>query len=77
MLQNAPPVELNLAPSAEPVTRLRIRFLTPTELKSGQELAGRPEHGTSHWPNCSLPFPLSHERQNRSSIWIRSCVKAW
>jgi hypothetical protein len=41
--QNAPPLEVNLAPSAEPVTRLRVRFLTPTELKSGQQLAGRPE----------------------------------
>jgi hypothetical protein len=43
MQQNAPPLELNLAPPAEPVTRLRVRFLTPTELKSGQQLAGRPE----------------------------------
>lgn len=43
MQQNAPPLELNLAPSAEPITRLRVRFLTPTELKSGQQLAGRPE----------------------------------
>jgi hypothetical protein len=41
--QNAPPLELNLAASAEPVTRLRVGFLTPTELKSGQQLAGRPE----------------------------------
>jgi len=43
MQQNAPPLEVNLAPPAEPVTRLRVRFLTPTELKSGQQLAGRPE----------------------------------
>jgi len=41
--QNAPPLELNLAPSAEPVSRLRVRFLTPTELKSGHQLAERPE----------------------------------
>jgi hypothetical protein len=43
MQQNAPPLELNLAASAEPVTRLRIRFLTPTELKTGQQVAARPE----------------------------------
>jgi hypothetical protein len=43
MKQNAPPLELNLAASADPVTRLRVRFLTPTELTSGQQLAGRPE----------------------------------
>jgi hypothetical protein len=43
MQQNAPPLELNLAASAEPVTCLRIRFLTPTELKTGQQVAARPE----------------------------------
>jgi hypothetical protein len=41
--QNAPPLEVTLAAPAEPVTRLRVRFLTPTELKSGQQLALRPE----------------------------------
>ncbi|MFL6354424.1 MAG: hypothetical protein ACJ74Z_21595 [Bryobacteraceae bacterium] len=41
--QSAPPLELELAPSLDPVSRLRIQFLTPTELKSGQQLAGRPE----------------------------------
>lgn len=43
LLQNPPPLELNLAPLAEPVTRLHVSFLTPTELKSGQQIAGRPE----------------------------------
>lgn len=43
MPQNLPPLELKLEPQAEPVTRLRVRFLTPTELKSGQQLALRPE----------------------------------
>jgi hypothetical protein len=38
------PLELDLA-SSEPISRLRVRFLTPTELKSGQQLAGRPEFG--------------------------------
>ena len=42
--QNAPAARterLRLPP--KPVTRLRVRFLTPTELKSGQQLAGPPE----------------------------------
>ncbi|MGI8960723.1 MAG: CRISPR system precrRNA processing endoribonuclease RAMP protein Cas6 [Bryobacteraceae bacterium] len=43
MPQNATPLDVNLARPAEPVTRLRVRFLTPTELKSGQQVAGRPE----------------------------------
>ena len=38
------PLELDLD-ATEPVTRLRIQFLTPTELKSGQQLAARPEFG--------------------------------
>ena len=37
------PLELDLAPAIEPVARVRVRFLTPTELKSGQQLAARPE----------------------------------
>jgi hypothetical protein len=36
------PLVLDLA-AREPITRMRVRFLTPTELKSGQQLAGRPE----------------------------------
>jgi hypothetical protein len=36
------PLELDLA-SSEPVARLQVRFLTPTELKSGQQLAARPD----------------------------------
>lgn len=41
----APPLELSLAPQKEPVTRVRIRFVTPTELKSGQQIAIEPEFG--------------------------------
>jgi hypothetical protein len=37
------PLELDLAPSIEPITQVCVRFLTPTELKSGQQLAARPE----------------------------------
>ncbi len=37
------PLELNLSPSAEPVSKMTVRFLTPTELKSGQQIAARPE----------------------------------
>jgi hypothetical protein len=46
LLQQGPdPMQLSLAPVAEPVERVRVRFLTPTELKSGQQLAERPEFG--------------------------------
>lgn len=43
--RNTPPLELNLSPLEEPVTRLRVRFVTPTELKSGQQIAATPEFG--------------------------------
>ena len=39
------PMMLSLAPMAERVERVRVRFVTPTELKSGQQLAERPEFG--------------------------------
>src|ERR1035438_7644377 len=39
------PMMLSLAPVAERVERVRVRFVTPTELKSGQQLAERPEFG--------------------------------
>ena len=42
---DAPPMELNLDPVGEEVKHVRVRFLTPTELKSGQRLAQRPEFG--------------------------------
>src|SRR5690348_3417857 len=38
------PLELDLT-ATEQVTRIRVQFLTPTELKSGQQLAARPEFG--------------------------------
>jgi hypothetical protein len=45
-LSEAPaPMTLSLAPEAERVERVRVRFVTPTELKSGQQLAERPEFG--------------------------------
>lgn len=37
------PVVLHLSPHPEPVNRVCVRFLTPTELKSGHQLAPRPE----------------------------------
>jgi hypothetical protein len=40
-----PPVELDLRPQAERVERVRVRFVTPTELKGGGEVAPRPEFG--------------------------------
>ena len=38
------PLELDLT-ATEQITRIRVQFLTPTELKSGQQLAARPEFG--------------------------------
>ena len=43
--QNVPPLELNLDAPEEPVTCLQVRFVTPTELKSGQQIAATPEFG--------------------------------
>lgn len=43
--QNVPPLELDLTPRAEPVTSVRVRFITPTELKSGSQIAAKPEFG--------------------------------
>lgn len=40
---NPEPLELSLDPGVERITRVRLRFLTPTELKSGQQIAARPE----------------------------------
>lgn len=40
-----PPLELDLAPREEAVERVRVRFLTPTELKKAGEVALRPEFG--------------------------------
>ncbi|MGH9667586.1 MAG: CRISPR system precrRNA processing endoribonuclease RAMP protein Cas6, partial [Bryobacteraceae bacterium] len=39
------PLELSLDPPPRPIERLTVRFVTPTELKSGQKLAGHPEFG--------------------------------
>lgn len=43
--QNVSPLKLDLAPGTESVTRVRVRFITPTELKSGDRLAATPEFG--------------------------------
>jgi hypothetical protein len=40
------PIQMDLGTSEEAAERLSIRFVTPTELKSGREVAGRPEFGT-------------------------------
>jgi len=39
------PVRLSLEPEPGPVSRVLVRFVTPTELKHGQEVARRPEFG--------------------------------
>jgi hypothetical protein len=38
-----PPISLDLTAESEPVSKVRVRFMTPTELKHGQLLATRPE----------------------------------
>jgi len=38
-----PPLTLDLQPTAERVSRLLVKFVTPTQLKSGQQIAPRPE----------------------------------
>jgi hypothetical protein len=43
--QKVAPLALNLTPRTEPVTRVRVRFITPTELKSGSQIAAKPEFG--------------------------------
>ena len=39
------PLTLDLRPGSEPISRLRVEFVTPTELKSANQLATRPEFG--------------------------------
>ena len=42
--QNDPlPLTLNLTPISAQISHLRVKFITPTELKSGQQIAPRPE----------------------------------
>jgi hypothetical protein len=43
--QSPPPMVLGLELPPERVERVRVRFVTPTELKSGQQVASRPEFG--------------------------------
>ena len=43
--RDLPPLTLSLEPPPAPVERLRVRFVTPTELKSGRETAERPDFG--------------------------------
>jgi hypothetical protein len=45
IMLNPPVLVLDLSASEAPVTRMRVRFVTPTELKSGQQIAPRPEFG--------------------------------
>lgn len=44
-MRNVPPLALDLTGPKVPVSRLRVRFITPTELKSGQQIAAKPEFG--------------------------------
>jgi hypothetical protein len=44
-LKAAAPIEVELGRSEKAVERLRVRFITPTELKSGREIVERPEFG--------------------------------
>jgi hypothetical protein len=42
-LESATPLELDLDSQTEPIGQVRVRFVTPTELKSGGTIAPRPE----------------------------------
>jgi hypothetical protein len=43
--QNVAPLELDLTRRIEPVTHVRVCFVTPTELKAGDSVAATPEFG--------------------------------
>lgn len=43
--QNVAPLQLDLERGETSVNRVRVRFLTPTELKSGKQLASKPDFG--------------------------------
>lgn len=45
MSELATPIALEIVESPEPVDRVRVRFVTPTELKSEHQVAERPEFG--------------------------------
>ncbi|MGD0497953.1 MAG: CRISPR system precrRNA processing endoribonuclease RAMP protein Cas6 [Bryobacteraceae bacterium] len=45
MNEMPPPIVVDLAAPPEPATRVRVRFVTPTELKTEHQLADRPEFG--------------------------------
>ena len=40
---NLPPLTLDLTPTSKPITNLRVRFITPTELKSAHQLSAQPD----------------------------------
>lgn len=44
-IRDTEPMDLDLGPSTEPVHKVRIRFVTPTELKSGHQIVSQPEFG--------------------------------
>jgi hypothetical protein len=44
--QDAKPMELSLQPVPAHVERVRVHFVTPTEIKSGQQLSQQPQFGT-------------------------------
>ncbi len=43
--QTLPALDLDLNATQAPVNRVLVRFVTPTELKSGQQITARPEFG--------------------------------
>jgi hypothetical protein len=48
LIRNQPhlsPLTLDLSAASAPISRLRVKFVTPTELKSAHQLASRPEFG--------------------------------
>jgi hypothetical protein len=45
VVQHAAPLEIDLTADTEPVSRVVVRFVTPTELKSGDQIALQPDFG--------------------------------
>jgi hypothetical protein len=61
------PVTLTLNPSNLHITKLRVDFLSPTELKHEQKIVERPEF--------PILFSRIRDRINRQSVWGKGEVR--
>jgi hypothetical protein len=85
----SPPMVLPLAPDGA-VSKLWVRFLTPTELKSGQEISRRPEFGVlfgrirdrlstlrALYGSGPLPIDFKAVGERASSVRMTRCDLRW